>query len=252
MARKYDYQEMLPHELEAAIAAAPAAYLALGTLEYHGPHMAVGNDALKAEAILRRACARTGGVMIPTLYWGIGGGHKEYPASIIIRDSILGELLDDILAGLYRNGLRVYVLLTGHYPGEQVEAVKGAAARLRLAHPEIRIWALPEHEAFPGELRGDHAAKWETSILQHLRPELVDLARIAAAAAPGAPDATRTLEEMNAPGPLHGILGENPARTARAELGEETVRVIVDQIVEWVTNSLAEVKKPAEPTVDDE
>ncbi len=236
------YQNMLPHELQAAIAQAPAAFLALGTLEYHGPHMAIGNDALKAEAILARVCTRTGGVMVPTLYWGIGGGHKTYPASIIIRDELLGDLLDDILEGLHRNGFRVFVLLTGHYPGEQVAAVKEAANRLRQAHPDARAWALPEHEAFPGEFRGDHAAKWETSILWHLRPELVDLGRIAAAAAPGAPGATHTLEEMNAPGPLHGILGENPAKTAHPDLGKETVGVIVDNIVAWVQRALEEVR----------
>lgn len=236
--QKLYYQTMLPHELEAAIANAPVAYLALGTLEYHGPHLAIGNDALKAEGILERACVRTGGVMVPTLYWGIGGGHKEYPTSVIVRDQLLGELLDDILEGLYRNGLRVFVVLTGHYPGEQVAAVKGAAERLRQSHQDAQIWALPEYEAFPGEFRGDHAAKWETSILQYLRPELVDMSRIAAAAMPDAPDATRSLEEMNAPGPLHGILGENPAKTARPELGEETVTQIVDQITNWVRQVL--------------
>ncbi len=236
--KQIHYERMLPHELEATIAQAPAAYLALGTLEYHGPHLATGLDALKAEAILERACSRSGGVMVPTLYWGIGGGHKEYPTSILVRDHILGELLDDILEGLYRNGFRVFVLLTGHYPGEQVQAVKGAASRLAKAHSQTRIWALPEYEAYAGEFRGDHAAKWETSILQYLHPELVDLSQIASAAAPEAPQATRTLEEMNAPGPLHGILGENPARTASPELGRETVDVIVEKIVEWVREAL--------------
>jgi creatinine amidohydrolase len=241
--KKKNYQEMLPHEFEAAVAEAPAAFLPLGTLEYHGPHMAIGNDALKAQAILERVCARTGGVMVPTLYWGIGGGHKAYPTSILLRDELLGPLLDDILDGLHRNGFRVFVLLTGHYPGEQTQAVKNAAARLCQAHPDARAWALPEYEAFPAEYRGDHAAKWETSILWHLRPELVDIGRISAAAAPGAPEATRTLEEMDAPGPLHGILGDNPAKTARPELGEETVGVIVDNLTAWVKGALEEVKR---------
>ncbi len=239
--KKIHYETMLPHELEGEIIRSPVAYLPLGTLEYHGPHLAIGNDALKAQAILERACNQTGGVMVPTLFWGIGGGHKEYPTSIIVRDSILGELLDDILEGLFRNGFRVIVLLTGHYPGEQTGAVKGAAERLRQAHPEARIWALAEYEAFPGEFRGDHAAKWETSILQYLRPELVNLDRLLGARDSGAPLATRSLEEMNAKGPLHGILGENPALTASVELGKETVDVVVENLVAWVKKSLGEI-----------
>ncbi len=235
------YERLLPGEFQAVLERTPVAFVPLGTLEYHGPHLAIGNDALKAEAILERVCQQTGGIMVPTLYWGIGGGHKQYPTSILVRDSILGDLLDDVLEGLYRNGFRVFVLLTGHYPGEQVAAVKAAAQRLVNTHPEAHVWALAEYEAFPGERRADHAAKWETSILQHLHPELVDMGQIADAAAAGAPQATRTLEEMNAPGPLHGILGENPAWYASPALGKETVEVIVENIARWVVEALAEI-----------
>jgi creatinine amidohydrolase len=235
------FPTMLPHELEAAITSAPVAYLPLGTLEYHGPHLPVGNDTLKAEAILQRVCEQAGGVLLPAHYWGIGGGHKTYPYTIIVRDQLLGELLDEILAGLYRTGFRVIVLLTGHYPGEQVEAVKAAASRFLQAHPDSRVWALPEHEAYPAQLRADHAARWETSILQYLRPELVHMERISEAARPGAPTATRSLEEMNASGPLHGILGENPALTASQEQGKETVDEIVENLVAWVQQAIKEI-----------
>jgi creatinine amidohydrolase len=236
--KTHKYEMMNPEEFEDEILRAPVAYFPLGTLEFHGPHLPIGNDALKAQAILERACDRTGGVMVPALYWGIGGGHKHYPTSIIIRDEILGQLLDDILEGLVRNGFRVIVLLTGHYPGEQTSAVKEAADRLRRSHPDIRIWALAEYEAFPDEFRGDHAAKWETSILQYLRPELVHIENLQGALEPDAPRQTRTLEEMNAPGPLYGILGENPAITASKILGEETVDTIVKNLVDWVQHAL--------------
>ncbi len=236
--KKTKYETMFPDELEAEISRAPVAYLPLGTLEFHGPHLPVGNDALKAQAILERACQQTGGVIIPALYWGIGGGHKEYPTSIIIRDEILGQLLDDILEGLVRNGFRVIVLLTGHYPGEQTSAVKEAADRIRRSHPEIRVWALAEYEAYPDEFRGDHAAKWETSILQYLRPELVQIENLKGAFEPDTPRQTSTLEEMNAPGPMHGILGQNPALTASTELGKETVDTIVQNLVDWVQKAL--------------
>ena len=238
---KTRYEELLPHELEEILQTCPVAYFPLGTLEYHGPHLAIGNDALKAEALCARACERTGGVLIPTLYWGAGGGHKEYPASVIISEQTLAQLLDQVLSGLYRVGFRIFVLLTGHYPGEQLQIVKEAAERLSQAHPNVRIWALPEYEAFPGERRADHAAKWETSILLYLRPDLVQMARLEGADAPHVPDATRSLEEMNAPGPLHGILGENPARYASRSLGEETVETIVDTLVSWVKKALAEL-----------
>ena len=76
----------------------------------------------------------------------------------------------------------------------------------------------------------------------HLRPELVDMSRLVGADAPNAPDATRTLDEMNAPGPLHGILGQNPARYACSELGNETVDVIVENLVGWVNKALFDIR----------
>jgi creatinine amidohydrolase len=236
--KNHDYATMFPDDIQAEVSRAPVAYFPLGTLEYHGPHLPVGNDAIKAQAILERVCERTGGVILPALFWGIGGGHKEYPTSIILREEILVPLLEDILEGLVRIGFRVIVLLTGHYPAEQTSAVKQVANRLHQAHPDIHVWALPEYEAYPGEFRGDHAAKWETSILQALRPELVDLNRLKGAMEPDAPLQTRTIEEMNAPGPLHGILGENPARSASPALGKETVDIIVENLVTWVQEAL--------------
>jgi len=240
---KMRYEEMLPHEFDQAMSQAPVAFVPIGTLEYHGPHLAIGNDALKAQGILERACARTGGVLVPPLYWGIGGGHKGYPTSIIVRDHVLAELLADVLDGLYRVGFRVVVLLTGHYLQEQVDAVKGAASRWAEQHPDARIWGLPEPEAYPGENRSDHAAKWETSILMYLRPDLVDMPRMVGATDADAPEATRSLDEMNAPGPLHGTLGWNPARYASPEIGQETIDTIVDNLAAWVSGALADIAR---------
>ncbi len=46
--KKVKYEEMFPHEIEEIMHETPIAYLALGTLEWHGPHLALGNDAVKA------------------------------------------------------------------------------------------------------------------------------------------------------------------------------------------------------------
>jgi len=46
---KVKYHEMLPHEILARREKFPAAFIGLGTIEWHGEHLAVGNDALKAD-----------------------------------------------------------------------------------------------------------------------------------------------------------------------------------------------------------
>jgi creatinine amidohydrolase len=213
-----DWAAMLPHELAAAIRQAPVCYLPLGTLEFHGWHLPIGFDALKAQALCRRCAQVTGGVVMPPNFWGIGGGHKEYAGSTIVEDDVLPAILRNALREIRRNGFKVAVLITGHYPGEQVQAVKATAAAM--SGPDFAVIALPEHEAYPGETRADHAAKWETSLGLALLPELVDMSR------------------LSGDDPLYGIYGQDPRTEASRELGQETVDGIVQGVAGQVRDAL--------------
>ena len=42
--KKVNYEEMLPHEFEGAIRQFPVAYVPVGSLEWHGRHLALGNE----------------------------------------------------------------------------------------------------------------------------------------------------------------------------------------------------------------
>jgi hypothetical protein len=67
---KIRYAEMLPHEIVSRRAKFPAAFIGLGLLEWHSEHLAVGNDALKAEKLCELAAMRSGGFAFPTLWYG--------------------------------------------------------------------------------------------------------------------------------------------------------------------------------------
>jgi creatinine amidohydrolase len=225
MPMKVRYEEMLPGELREVIAAAPVAYVPLGSLEWHGYHLPVGNDAIKVHEICMRAARVTGGAVLPPLFCGVGGGHKEYFASVMVEEAWIEPLLKRQFDCLARHGFRAIVAVTGHYPGEQVQMVR-RAAEAHMAEPgSAKVAALPEYEAFPSDpRRGDHAAKWETSILWHLRPELVEVDRL-----------TDGRED-----PLYGVFGEDPREHASPELGEETVNSIVEGLARMVRQMLEE------------
>ena len=42
-----------------------------GTLEWHGKHMALGNDTLKAHGILEHTARKYGGVVLPPMRYGV-------------------------------------------------------------------------------------------------------------------------------------------------------------------------------------
>jgi hypothetical protein len=125
------------------------------------------------------------------------------------------ELIETLMVRVFEQmallGFRVVLALTGHYGLEQTLAIKRAALRVMRVNPTT-IWAAGDFEAVIdlGYL-GDHAAKWETSVLWAQRPDLIRL------------DAHPLSE------PLDGIIGSDPRTSASAELGRSTAQAIIDR-----------------------
>ena len=196
--REVRWERMFPDELEAAFAACPVVYFPYGLCEPHGPHCALGLDALKAHAIACRAAKEHGGIVAPPDYWHIHeiGGYAGWAAQNV------GEVPRAWLTAIppwqhFKNvcyhlrtadhlGFHAAIFLTGHY-GPNWEDLKFL---LELAQPFVgtRLYGLPDFEAnvpgFDGS-RGDHAGKVETSLLWALEPDCVDLSRLPEADAPG-------------------------------------------------------------------
>jgi creatinine amidohydrolase len=215
------FELLRPDELREVLAKTPVAYVPLGTLEFHGWHLPLGFDALKAHALCMLACAETGGTVLPPWFLGFEGGHRDFEGSILFDEDTFRAMVRRILGRLAAMGFRVIVLLTGHYPNQQMDAVREEAERFT-ARGGARALGLAEPEAYPGAFRGDHAAKWETSIAMHLMPELADFSLMAAH-----------------DDPVHGICGEDPRAAASAALGEETVHGMVATLVARVREERA-------------
>jgi len=64
------YELLKPSQLDQIVRETPIAYLPLGSLEWHGDHLPIGNDAIKAYEICLRAARVTGGVVLPPLWYG--------------------------------------------------------------------------------------------------------------------------------------------------------------------------------------
>ena len=215
--KKVKYEEMLPHEIEETMRETPIAYLAFGTLEWHGPHLALGNDAVKAYELCLRIAAKTGGIVVPPTFWAIGG--MPQPWTTRFTEELIGQLFYGIFEQLSHVGFKVIVAVTGHYGHEQVLTLKQEALKFMLRNNTI-IFPIAEYEVTADKgYRGDHAAKWETSILWYLRPELVDINRL-----------PKTKESLNIYD--HGIMGEDPRANASQELGKEIVATIVSRLAE--------------------
>lgn len=175
-------EEMSPDELEAVLAKAPIAFVPLGTYEHHGFHLPVCFDGIKAHALCERVARQTGGTVLPTFFYGTGGGHVGYKWTLMRPEPQITPLIEATLDHLARQGFKVVAVLTGHYPKEQVDMVHRLAQEAQTRHPQVRFIGLTEPEVTtpqPGDAyAGDHAAKYETSIALALNPGWVHLDRM--------------------------------------------------------------------------
>ena len=217
--RTVQYEEMLPHELEEALEEFPVAYVPVGSLEWHGRHLALGNDTIKAHGILVRTARVYGGVVVPGTYWGHMGLWKPgcHPG---LSAALVDQLYTEIFQGLVAVGFKVVIGVTGHDVPSQVASLQVAVDAIS-TDGTASGFAMMEGSLNEGDpdVGMDHAAKWETSYLMVMRPELVDMDRI------------RDEDlESEAGRSEAGIMGLDPREHASVQVGELSIETMVHSI----------------------
>jgi creatinine amidohydrolase len=224
--KNVQYEEMLPHELEETLRTFPVAYIPVGSLEWHGRHMPYGVDCFTSHGVLVRVAQKYGGVVLPPTYWGFNlpsalGSHPG------LSPTTAEMLYADIIRGLIVVGFRVIIAVTGHCFGPQVEALqKGINAISGFRHAyglAIMLHDLTRSNYTAPETGMDHAAKWETSYMLALRPDLVELERIR-------DEDLSTDVGRKAAGIYGNTLDMDPRKHASREIGERSIAAIVDKI----------------------
>jgi len=244
------YEELRPDQLAALVARAPIAFWPLGLLEHHGWHLPVGLDGLKAERFCRRIAARTGGVLLPTMWWGGGGGHGGFMWTVYQPEDAAECILVRTVERLIAFGYRAILLFAGHYPWQ--ELLKRRIPSFEKAHREVLfLWGTEMN--IGGEallLPGDHAAREETSYGLALHPEFVDMGALTAGRGQSAWPGQEPPEEMprmkrEYPGlvldpadPCFAQYGED-ARTGSRERGEESVARLVEHLASRINDHLS-------------
>jgi len=238
---KVRYHEMLPHEIVARRRRFPAAFIGLGGLEWHGEHLAVGNDALKAEKLCELAAERSGGFAFPTLWYGeprttalLEADHDEDGMVKRKMKFKKGKYVDRHFGKSGDEQIEFYKQLIRHVLVE-ANALEMRAVCFLCGHYPLHTWASPvvaqfnkdfkDTQAFAGiefdyppktpKVGGDHAAKWETSYLWYLRPDCVDMSVYLG----------REKEKLT------GVVGIDPRQEATVEIGRTACDLIVAGMV---------------------
>ena len=193
--QKVHFAELRPHEFRERLAERPIAYLPLGTLEWHGEHLPLGADALQGEGLMAECARQFGGIVMPPIHLGpdraklLGEGKMltgmDYAASTTPPRQLDGScywvpvglhllIVDAILAQLKRAGFRA-VFADGHGPSRSSWADNLQEREARFG---LKLFGVTKDIRGQWKSQVDHAARNETSLLLHLRPDLVDLSQL--------------------------------------------------------------------------
>jgi creatinine amidohydrolase len=153
----------------------------LGAIEAHGPHLPLNTDLVLAAATSEAAVEAHGDALdlwgLPPMAYTKSNEHAWAPGTIWLSAQTMLAVLDDLGRGVAMTPARTLVLVNAH---------GGNSALLQMACRDLRLkyglrtfllhpWMATDEGNEMG--MGIHAGHDETSLMMHVRPELVDLSK---------------------------------------------------------------------------
>lgn len=169
---------------EAMIQSDSTCILPLGILEKHGPHAPMGSDMIVARNLALEAAKKEYAVVFPEFYFGQIYEAKHIGGTFALPSELVWDILKATVDEIGRNGFKKIILVNGHggnnnllpyFVQAQLESKKDYVTYLYNTPSD------PEQAQKVNELRKSdastdmHAGEAKTSILLHLRPDLVKL-----------------------------------------------------------------------------
>jgi len=154
------------------------AILPWGATEAHNYHLPYATDNIESDYLAAesaRLAWEKGAklIVLPTIPFGVNTGQSDIYLDINLNPSTQLAILRDIITVLNRQGIHKLLIFNSHGGND----FKTMLRELGLEFPDMFLatsnWfqAMERNKYF--ELDGDHAEEMETSLLLHLKPELV-------------------------------------------------------------------------------
>ena len=151
----------------------------MGATEAHNYHLPHGTDVIESSSFALEAArlAHERGakpIVLPPIPFGNNAQQLDQVATIHISTATASAILRDVAMSLTKQGIDRLVLLNGHGGNEFKPIVRDLQLDFGLLIVVVNFWQVRMDEALKVfDSPGDHAGELETSLLLHLRPELV-------------------------------------------------------------------------------
>lgn len=222
------------------------AVLPWGATEAHNHHLPHGTDTIQARELALGACSLANGrgaktCVLPAIPYGNNAQQLDQVATIHLTTATAQSILSDVVQSLATQKIRKLVILNSHGGNEFKPLIRDLSHASGSFIAVINWWQMdPQFIRKTIEIPGDHADELETSLMMHLRPQLIDLKN----AGPGAkvPFAVPGLSQPGVwtPRPwsrTHPDTGSGDPARATAEKGKK----VFDQVTNLIAELLVQI-----------
>lgn len=160
------------------------AVVPVGSIEQHGHHLPVATDTILVDAVAHEGAERVADdlpiLVTPPVWAGNSPHHMVFGGTLSVGVRELLDTLEELADCVLENGFDAVVFLNGH--GGNVSTIGDAVSIVGDARPDAEVLGLTyfdlaadaAEEIRDSEVGGmAHGGEFETSLMLHLRPDLV-------------------------------------------------------------------------------
>jgi creatinine amidohydrolase len=153
----------------------------MGIIEKHATQLPLGSDLFEARAAVEAAVAKEYAVVFPPYYFGQIFEARHQPGTVAYSNDLIWQILQETCEEMARNGLKKIILFSGH-GGNNAFLQFFCQSQLASEKDYIVVLFQPgedpvmdkEIQSLKKASNDGHAGEEETSMIDYIRPDLVD------------------------------------------------------------------------------
>jgi creatinine amidohydrolase len=153
----------------------------MGIIEKHATQLPLGSDLYEARAAVEAAVTKEYAVVFPPYYFGQIFEARHQPGTVAYSNDLIWQILQETCEEMARNGLKKIILFSGH-GGNNAFLQFFCQSQLASEKDYIVVLFQPgedpvmdkEIQSLKKASNDGHAGEEETSMIDYIRPDLVD------------------------------------------------------------------------------
>ena len=153
------------------------AILPWGATEAHNYHLPYATDNIQCDGVAARSAEQAWSrgarvVVLPTVPFGVNTTQLDIKLCLNMNPSTQAAVLRDLVSSLEGQGIHKLLILNGHGGNDFRQMIRELQPKVRLFLCTVNWYSCLDPKPFFVE-PGDHAGELETSLVQHIAPDLV-------------------------------------------------------------------------------